>query len=219
MEIIQIYKWAEVIEKPEYNTVSRDRIGNWQSIVSRTGFLKDDTLYLSSEKASDLTVKHAGLVIIQDIYGVNASLFDRKSFWPEGWYFECMRKKLKDENREIRGFSTFINACFELFRFYKKPDGCISVELHDVGLIGNPKRIPHKVGDLETYGSCIRYKINGKSDNSWSSRRQRTYTEFDYVICRLGKAERIEYVPSNRAEIRKDLPKTYKLIDERKILY
>ena len=55
--VIQIYKSMVRLEKPDYTTEARQLLDYWDdSIVSKAGFLADQTLYLpvGTEQVSDL---------------------------------------------------------------------------------------------------------------------------------------------------------------------
>lgn len=198
IDVIQIFKSVDRIEKPDYDNASRQNVGIWETIISKTGFLKHGTLNLPIEMINDQNIKNSGLIIIQDIK-INNS-YDLHS-------------------PQFKGFSTISKSCnFEIFEFRKTDNDTFEVWLKYSDTIGSPKRENHKIAELKI-GKPVRYKINGKDDFTLTGRKQRTFYEFDFLLEYIGKADKIEYKELNKIAITKTLPVTNcKIIDERKIL-
>jgi len=220
-DIIQIFKSVGFIEKPDYNATSRQSIGNWESITSKTGFFKDGTITLPIESKNNLTIKDADLIIIQDINGFDpivAENFLVNTPYPD-WFKNSRKEDLLSDNLQLKGFTILSKPwTFEIFDLKKMIDESIEIWLNFPFTFGIPRRENHKIAELKK-GKSIRYKINEKSDFTMTGRRQRTFYEFDYIIEYIGTADKIEYVELNRIETIKTIPASgYKLIDERKIL-
>ncbi len=197
IDIIQIYKSVEIIEKSDYDSVSRQNIGVWDSFVSKTGFLKDETITLPIESKNDPSIKNADLIIIQDKN--NSNTFKN--------------------NIQLKVFNILSKPWFfEIFEF-KKTNECIEIWLKSDTIVF-PKRENHKIAELNPSKS-IRFKINGKDDFTMSgNRKQRTFSEYDYILEYLGTADKIDYKELNKIEtIKKISLDNCKVIDERKILY
>lgn len=220
-DVIQIFKSVDRIEKPDYNTASRQSVGVWESIVSKTGFLKEGTISLPIENKNDPQVKNADLIIIQDIKGFDPFLVNKS--WDNlrfpKWFKNSRKEYLNSVNLQLKGFSTLSKPwTFEIFKLRKTDKDSIEVWLKYSDIIGMPKREDHKIAELKV-GKPIRFKINGKDDFTMTGRKQRTFSEFDYILEYIGTANKIEYKELNKIETIKTIPVTdCKVIDERKIL-
>ncbi len=203
-DVIQIFKWVEHIEKPDYNTASRQRIGAWESVKSKTGFLKNGIITLPAESRDELANQKPDLLIIQDIHNFDL-LAKEKHVLTSNLLFKSF--DISSKSRD-----------FEIFKFIKNENGIMEIWLNYANSIGLPKRENHKIAELRL-GKPIWYKINGKHDFTMTGRKQRSFAEFDYSIEFVGTAEAIEYKELNKIEIIKTIPAVdCKLIDERKIL-
>lgn len=68
-------------------------------------------------------------------------------------------------------------------------------------------------------GKPVRILLNEKWDFTASGRRERSYSESDYIIQYLGEVETIAFVPENKLEIQREIPWiTAKTIDLRDFL-
>jgi hypothetical protein len=221
IDIIQIFKSVDKIEKPEYNTTSRENVGDWGIIISKTGFLKDGIITLPTESKNDPSIKKADLIIIQDIKGFDPFLMNKSidnSPFPD-WFKNSRKEHLHSINLQHEGFSIQSRHWdFEIFEFKKTLEQSIEVWLKYTDSIGIPKRENHKIAELRI-GKPIRFKINGKDDFTMTGRKQRTFSEFDYFLEYLGTADKIQYKALNKIATSKAVPlSNCKLIDERKII-
>lgn len=203
IDVIQVFKSAEWIEKPAYTTEKRQWIGKWERhLASEAGYFVDKTLVLPFDKQEELNMKTTELVIVQDqkSAGQGFGLFAKQPLF-------C--------------FTRPASPSFELFRVHKTETGIIELYLNyeaNAAAIGTPKRENHKIAELQQ-NKPIRYKINGKSDATFSGRRQRTYREFDYIIEYLGQADAVRFMKPAQMEVEKKIPvEKCRLIDERQIL-
>ena len=220
-DVIQIFKSVDRIEKPDYGTTSRQRVGVWESIVSKTGFFKEGTITLPIESRNNPTIKNADLIIIQDIKGFDPFLVNK--FWDNSQNSQSFKESRKEylhaNNLQLKGFSVLARPwIFEIFELKKTNAEGIEVWLKYAETIGIPKRESHKIADLKI-GKPIRFKINGKDDFTMTGRKQRVFSEFDYTLEYLGRIDKIDYTELNKIETTKTIPITdCKIIDERKIL-
>ncbi len=219
-DVIQIFKSVERIEKPDYNTASRQSVGDWETIASKTGFFKDDTITLPIECKNDPKVKDADLIIIQDIKGFDPFLVNKfldYSPFPK-WLKDSRKEYINSDNLQLKGFSILSKPWnFEIFEFKRAANASIEVWLKYSPKIGVPKRESHKIAELKI-GKPIRFKINGKDDHAMTGNRQRAFSEFDYIMEYLGTADKLEFKELNKMETCKKVPaKDCKVIDERKI--
>lgn len=225
IDVVQVWRSVHVIEKPDYTSEKRISIGKWEdSLVSYTGYLKDGTLYLPVREKRKPDLSTADVAILQDIPGFDPFLAGKS--WEAVWegvklpdWFKNMHKPSTE--RQLVCISQLSRPKdFEIFGIHKNQLGILDLHLNyskNEFLIGIPVRDDHKIAELRP-GSSIRYRINGKSDFTFSGRKQRTFTECDYIIEYLGRASKIEFLERNQIGIDKKIPADYKLIDERKIL-
>ena len=217
-DILQIFKTAIQIEKPDYNTKTRQAIGNWDSVSSKTGYLSDTTLFLPTDCKQNPAVKNADLLIIQDIYGFDPFTVD-KSLDSSDWFTKSTKERLLADNLQLKAFTILSKPwTFELFEFKRLDNDNVEIWFNYADSIGIPKRQNHKIAELKK-GQSIRYKVNGKDDFTMTGRKQRTFSEYDFVFHFIGTANKIEFKNLNKIVTTKTIPKQdSKLIDERKIL-
>lgn len=204
IHVIQIFKSFSRIEKPEYNHEKREKINNWNNTISsKNGYYENGIIHLPIHLQNKIGLKTEKLIIIQDVKNIDLP-------------------KLLPAHKSFESFKTISKKCnFEIFKFRENENQLLDIELdysNNEFYIGIPKRNDHKIAELKL-NSPIRYQLNGKSDFTMSGRKQRTFTEYDYVIQYLGKAEKIKFEAFNKIEKIKEIPH-YKsrLIDERKFL-
>jgi hypothetical protein len=219
IHVIQIFRSFESIPKADYPEKNKKLLEQWKgSFLSKTGYLKDGTLFLPLNKKEELEEQKTGLVILQDIHNYDALLAEKScdtSVFPP-YYSPMFKDRLFYLNPQFYSFNCPAkNAAFEIFRMVKKEEGGFDLFLdysrHTS--IGIPKRADHKIAELKL-NTPIRYRINGKSDY-----KQRTFNEYDYLIVYLGQAEKVEFRPLNEIGTMKELPlANCKQVDERKVL-
>ncbi|NVK84912.1 MAG: hypothetical protein HWE21_11370 [Cytophagia bacterium] len=218
-DVIQIWKSLRRIEKPDYTSEAR-QVEVWQKeCISKTGYLENGTLYLPTGSTTKPELKTDDLIIIQDIDGFDAF---------------SIKKDCKGENLPYHHYSHILAAnpelasfskpakprLFEIFKMEKNESEGFDIHLNysaNQYYIGLPERVDHKIGELYK-DRPLRYKINGKADFTLSSRKQRTFYEYDYILEYLGQADSISFKDLSQIEITKTVPTHSKLVDERRIL-
>ena len=221
IDIFQVFKKQAVFTKSDYNAANRDAFSNWQKEVnSFLGYLDEDKLYLPTEKSNDIQPRSTGAVIIQDIIGYDG-FQERKrleSMKSPAWYIESRLSA----QEELLAFDAQKKVwLFGLFSIQRIADDQFEISLKYAAndmRIGIPGRTDHKFAVLKK-GQPIRFVINGKSDFTMSGRKERTFSEFDYIIEYLGKASEIEFLARNKINKLKQIPDSFSNhIDERKML-
>ena len=225
IDVIQILKSVERIEKSDYSTETRQLVDQWgDKLVSKTGYLTDSTLCLPTDARQEPDLKTADLVIIQDIRSFDPFLAERS--WGNAnlpdWFKNSRKSYVLSTNRQLICFNALLRLwAFEIFRIKKNKSGSFNIHLSysaNEFHIGIPKRDDHKIAELKLH-KPIRYKVNGKSDFAMTGRKQRTFVEYDYIFEYLGQADKIEFRDLSKIEKTKIIPtNNYKLIDERKVL-
>ncbi len=202
IDVIQVYKFQGVFKKPFYTPENRKQFSELKpEIASSCGYLDEQMLVLPRAYKDLPGLPSANLIILLDI-DANTPIFD--------------------DEKHVFGFKNpNSKIAFEIFKLCKTSPECFDVFLDyttNAARIGIPKRENHKIGELKI-SRPIRYKINGKSDFTFSGRKQRTFYEFEYILDWIGCAEEINFQELNQIKRSKKLPlTTCKLIEERKIL-
>lgn len=210
IQVFHIFKKNAVISKKDYTPELRKSFFEWgNQLVSRLGILQENQLLLPDEYKDQVNVSGKGTVILQDIIGYSGTsaksdyLKYAKSMDLNSWIIEGWLKRFPEIitfNKEDR------MQYFELF----------SIDLESGELY---RKDAHKLCDLKP-GKPIRILLNEKWDFTGTGRRERSYSESDYIIQYLGEVETIAFVPENKLEIQREIPwRTAKTIDLRKTFY
>ena len=224
IDVIQIFKLEERFKKDEYEA-GKLRVLNQSedSLMSRTGYLENHTLYLPDMGKQEPDLQSAHTVIIQDINGFDPFPFtmSRDASHRPRWFKDIKKNRVLLVNDEaICYYRLSRSLTFEIFRIEKKLPDSFNLYLNyseNPLAIGVPERDDHKIAEIKL-NKPVRYKLNGKSDFTMTGRKQRTFVEYDYLIEFVGQADKIVFKDWNKMETSKIKPKEYKLVDERKIL-
>lgn len=218
-DVIQIWKSLKRIEKPDYTPEIRQQEVWEKERVSKTGYLESGTLYLPADAQFKPNLKTDDLILLQDIDGFDA--YDIKK--------DCNGKNLPEHhyshilasNPQVASFSRPPKPrLFEIFKIERNENGGFEIHLNysaNRHYIGLPEREDHRIAVLYK-DKPIRFKINGKADFTLSSRKQRTFYEYDYILEHLGQADSIVYKDLSQIERTKAVPTESKLVDERRVL-
>ena len=222
MEVLQVVKMVREIEKQDYTPETQKALEEGASAwSSRVGYVEEGTLFLPTERQSEMDQGQAEVVILQDIPGFDPDMVEKawdKSHLPS-WYADAIKRQVLATNRQFFCFGAIHQPWrFEIFNLDAAKNGSFSLHLnyslHQLR-IGLPQRENHKVAVLLP-NETLRYRINGKSDDNWTSPQQQIFIEHDYVIQHLGKAERVEYRSAAELERTKNLPTSgVRTVDER----
>ncbi|MBN1185542.1 MAG: hypothetical protein JXB49_24865 [Bacteroidales bacterium] len=208
MNVIQIYSSLSKFDKIAYNAENRRDAENWpDSLKTRNGYVKGNKLYLPDTLKNNEEFRDAKTIIITEripVHGIpGVCPYLDNDYKPILVYKQVNQPK-----------------SFEIFRIQESEPGIFQISLDyttHASRIGIPKRDNHKIGEL-CIKTPLRYKINGKSDFTFTGRKQRTYYEFDYVF-EFREADRVTFVNPSKALFEKVIPKyRCKLVDERKLL-
>lgn len=207
MDIIQVFKAVHRFDKTNYNPASRQALAvKPDHCLSRNAYLQGTTLFLPATSRQLPGLDNAGLLIITDSFGPDIPPADppRSPLPPSVFTQPCRR------------------WAFEIFQLEKQPPAAFGLWLNysaNDAIIGLPRRQNHQIAALPP-GGAVRYRLNGKADFTLSGRKQRTYTEFDYIIHYLGPADQVVFRPLNEMETTKRIPiDSCRMVDERKLLY
>jgi hypothetical protein len=219
IKVFQVYKKLARIPKPFYTTENRQSFNQWpKTLESLNGYVNNDELILPIERKKNINLNNPESIIIQDILGYSGlkkSPNDDQLNLPD-WF----KKQIEKNDTELYTFSPQKSRLdFEIFTmtFGKQIELNLNYIQNSFN-IGIPERDNQKICNISK-NEPIRFLINGKSDSSMSSRKQRTYSEFDYIIEYLGEFNKIQYSPLNKVKVNKQIPtEISKEINMRKIL-
>ena len=205
IDIIQIFKAKGVYDKANYNAENRKLFDDAaQSIKSENGYLDNTTLFLPDDFIESQEIKSPKLILLYDYVG------------------DSINQSFSDSISLLSFRDTHIPRPFDIFKISKSENDSFElfIDYHTHATqIGIPARENHKICELRK-NEPVRYKINGKSDFTFTGRKQRTFYEFDYLIEWIGTADNIDFKTQEEINTIKELPLAdYKLIDERKILH
>lgn len=200
-DVFQVYRSTTFFTKPTYTPENRKLLSEiGDSYDFKHGYVENETLFLAMEFENNPRLKTADLIIIQHtMNGLN-----------------------KMPTIDLISLSQLNSPkSYELFKVKKTDHGTYTIELDYAahsGIIGIPKRENHKVFDMKL-SQVMRYKLNGKSDFTLTSGKERTFHEFDFMIEWTGTAKNIEILDKIGAVESIDAAtRDLKVIDERKIL-
>jgi len=209
VKIVQIFRNINVYGKAKKSFDDRRDEMTWRDIPSKSGYVTDNELYLPEKILDNADFKRCGLITIEDD---NLS----PTFSSPDLRFTTVIKG---------GFETIYNHCFHLNQRAKvgifeirNNDGLELFLQYDYYEIGIPERENFKLCDLKQ-NSPVEIKINGKTDFSMSSGRERVFKEQYYICEYLGDFEKCNLLREPYAPIIKQVPHNRKVADLLKPLW
>ncbi len=191
IRIIQVFRNINIYGKQDKSFETRKDKISWKQIQSNSGYIFENELYLPEQILMNPDFKDCDLITIED-----------------------------DNQDQVASskYKSILNHCFittrttllDIFEIRMKEE----VELHlKYGYfeVGTPKRENFKLCDIKI-NVPVEIKINGKTDSSLSSRRDRVFKEQLYIFNYLGDFQnckilkephdfKIKYVPEDRKVI------------------
>lgn len=209
VKIFQVYRNINVYGKRKKSFGDRREVNEWKEIMSKAGCVVDNELFLPEQILNNPDLKNCDLIIIEDdnkpvTFTANdlrfAKLFGTK-YEPD--YNQCFRTT--QPNR------------YHIFEIRKNEN----IELHlryGYFEVGIPERGNFKLCDIKK-NEPIEIKINGKTDFSSSSRRDRVFKEQDYVVEYIGDFKKCKILREPYDPILKKVPSNRKVVDLTKQLW
>lgn len=231
IHLFQFYKKHWRIPKKFYSPETRKAFQQWdENLNSQTGYIDGTKLFLPIDKKNTVHInKRSSAIILQDIIGYQSSQsklqIRRKADthkFPD-WFLQQQLSLSENQNPELAIFNSQKRKWdFEIFSIEKSDTNKFDIFLSYQAnrfLIGQPDRADHKLFRLKK-NEPIKISINGKSDFSMTGRRERSYSEYEYIIEYLGEIESVEFTELSKITTRKLIPKKLgKHIDIRKTLF
>ena len=209
--IIRMVKSVVHFDKTNYTHENRSKL-NAQLLetLSPAVRIHDNTLQLAPDLHTDLNPSVHHLIVIQ--HNLDYTHLIDESHLP------------KLPQTQLYGFKSPDHWNHELFAIQSNTNKPEILDIH-LKYSGNelqiayPKRTNHKVAELHAH-TPIRYRLNGQSDFTMTGRKERTFTEFDFMLEYLGQATHLKLnVPMPIHTLPHAFSTSMRVVDERKMLY
>lgn len=196
-KLIQLFRNINTYGKDEKSfELRKDKIA-WKLIQSTSGFVKDSILHLPETILAKPNLQQSDLILMID---------DNFKSPQNVVYTE--EKSLNFSKNQTINFDFIEIKLAGVIEIYLKPG------YFETGI---PKRHDFKVAEL-VKEKPIGIKINGKRDFSLTGRRERIFTEQEYILAYLGEFNEIQF-EHDLKPIQKTIPNDYKVINLMKTLY
>lgn len=195
----QVFRSINEYTKDEKSFAQRKDKLAWKSIESDTGYVENQTAYLPIWAEDSTGLQNCDLLLILDDHlpPIGSILLTK-----EHHHWLKANKINKLDIFEVRTFEDQITLHLKYGYFE----------------IGIPERDDMKLCEL-SQGKAIEIKINGKTDSSLTSRRERVYKEQAYIFEPLGEVNSIVFVSERQIQKTKKIPENRKVIDLNKPLW
>jgi hypothetical protein len=202
IKIFQVFRNISVYGKEQKSFADRKDNNTWAVIQSKSGHLINGELYLPEQILQNPDFVTCDLITMED---------DNPS------------RTLQSE--AIRTNNLLYNHCFHLARknrlyiFEIRNKNSIELHLHyGYFEIGTPERENFKICDLKK-DEPVEVKINGKTDFSMSSRRERVFKEQEYIFVFVGEFDSCKILKEPYDCILKHVPLDRKIVNLMKPLW
>jgi hypothetical protein len=201
-KIFQVFRNISIYGKDQKSFADRKDNNTWTVIQSKSGHVINDELYLPEQILQNPDFVTCDLITIED---------DNQ---PQTSHSESI-----GTNKPV------YNHCFHLARknrlhiFEIKNKNSIELHLHyGYFEIGTPERENFKICDIKK-DEPVEVKINGKTDFSWSSRRERVFKDQDYIFVYIGEFDSCKILKEPYDCILKHVPTDLKVVNLMKPLW
>lgn len=198
VKIIQVFRNINTYGKAEKSFANRKAKLAWKPISSIAGFVKDEIVHLPESIIDQPNFKSCELIILLDdnLPPIQNILFTQEKN-------HCYKR----------------NSLNKLDAFQLKFNETIEIHLaYSYFQVGLPARSNFKICELQQE-KPVAIKINGKTDFSLTGRRERNFTEQEYIFVDLGNFSNYSLLPSTAPAILKTAPTNSKVIDLNKPLW
>lgn len=188
VKIIQLFKKINIYSKAEKSFELRKERMRWHDLSSKSGYIKDEALFLPETLLQRKDFQICEMILLSDNVSNphnEVSLSENLYFLPASfWRFDIFE----------------INKYLDIFLRYNE---------YEIGL---PTRNDFKLATLKP-GFPVEIKINGKSDYTLSSGKERTYKDQQFILLSHGIYKRAIILREPFKEIKKLIPRERKVID------
>lgn len=208
VKVLQVFRNAVFYGKSQKSWEDRAHMMDWEVMQSQSGYLEEGILYLPETIRSFPDLPQSDLITLEDDNPPTAEVPNRGrySLWRD------------TEGQTNRCFNLLHPRKFDFFEIAQEGDDLILSLRPGYFEVGDPERERFRVCVLRP-GSDVEIRINGKTDFSLSSRRDRTYLEQHYVFRHLGLFSGCYLMKAPCHKIEKRIPEKRKVIDLKKPLW
>lgn len=209
VKIITIFRNINIYDKSKKSFDDRKEDTAWQAIPSKSGYVKDNELYLPETITGSINVNNCSLITIEDDnrqQGFNTTDLQHTNV--------IASNKKPERNR---CFNTSHSWKLDIFDI--KPNIEFEVFLHyDYFEVGIPERDNFKICSLKM-NQPVEIKINGKTDASMTSGRERIFKEQSYILEYAGDFTYCKLLKEPFDSVTKHIPSERKIINLMKPLW
>ncbi len=209
IKVLQIFRNVNIYGKEKKSFDDRKEEVAWNIINSKSGQVINGELFLPEQILSNLDLMTCDLITIED----------------DNQQQEFNSADLKFTKVIASNSKTIYNHCFHLTRpnkfdiFEIRKEEEIEFHLqYGYFEIGIPERKNFKLCEI-IKNKPIEIKINGKTDSSLTSGRERIFKEQDYIIEYIGDFNKCKILKEPYNSTPKQIPSERKLIDLMKQLW
>jgi hypothetical protein len=210
IEVLQVFRNIFLYRKNEKSFAHRKERMGWQDILSRSGYVLEDDLYLPEKILQNPDLTSCECITIED----NTLL-----------HVTADEKLIHTDLVRTGIFETKYNNClylsgynkFDIFKLSRNENLELLLEYKNIN-VGIPKRNNFKLCDLKQ-NHPVEIRINGKSDNSATRGQERVFKEQHYIIEYIGNFCKCKILKEPYPVRHKHPPENTKLIDLRKPLW
>jgi len=198
--VLQIFRNIYEYGKEQKSLDDRRELAQWKTISSKSGYIKDNELYLPEEVVTEPHFTNCTLLTLED--NNNAFHHTLPNIYPQK-NNRCFQQA---QTIKLDIFNLHINEKMELELDYGYFE------------IGIPERPNILLGLLEPQ-QPVEIKINGKTDASLTSRRERTFKEQHYIYQHLGTFNACYLLNQQAQPVVKNIPEPVRTINLLKPLW
>jgi hypothetical protein len=209
VKILTIFRNINIYGKSKKSFDDRKEEFAWHEIFSKSGYIKGNELYLPEHVSDATNLAACGLITIEDNN-------HKQAFHTTDLQHTMViaSNKTPERNRCLN-----LNHPNRLDIFDIKFKSEIEIFLHyDYFEVGIPERDHFKICSLKMH-QPVEIKINGKTDSSMSSGRERIFKEQSYILEYAGDFSGCKLLKEPYDGITKHIPSERKIIDLMKPLW
>jgi len=230
IHIIQIFDNSYEYRKNEKSYSDRKDKYKWKEFInSKSGIIENGILKINKDKIGLLNLNNINVILLTDYNSKSEietlerfnylKIIDYVDYLGKGEFekYKLFKEQINRIDYIYKGEFKISPLNWKCFKFSKNEK--ISVELFwDYWEIGIPKRDNFKICDLEI-NKAIEINLNGKRDFSMTGRRERIFTERNFIIEYLGEINEYELIGNPSVDLKKEIPTNRKRINLLKELY
>ncbi|MEO5649312.1 MAG: hypothetical protein ABIR03_05230 [Ginsengibacter sp.] len=201
VKVLQVFRNINIYGKADKSFENRKGTMEWQSILSKSGYVSGDELFLPETFFDHNHPETGGIITLED-----------NNQTGKGNTPYLHSSKITGRNEEAdsnRFFKTGSIAKLDIFEIKNELELFLKYDAYEVGI---PERKNFKLCLLKPKVP-VEIKINGKTDFSMTSGRQRVFKEQHYLFEYLGEYKYCKILKEPFAPMIKHVPEERKTVD------